>query len=303
MESFYKMLNIQLGQLIGLAVGGWAYWRGYITDKNRDALVQIVLQLFMPALIIHSFANITSEMMVLGGQVLIASTIIYGVQAIGAGFLYRDFSDKNQALFHYATLVNNAGLGGQPLSYMMFGDPGSLLAAIYLIPHRLFMWSYGLKILQQGNSEHGNIWLKILKNPSVIAVGIGILRVLLDIQFPEFIDLGLNNMGRAVSPMAAVIIGSIMATIKPQQLLERGVLRYTVIRLFIIPLIVLMITRLLALDSTLAGVLVIMTAMPAGTTTALLAEQYGLDENLAAKIMFVTTSLSIITVPLMVALI
>lgn len=46
-----------------------------------------------------------------------------------------------------------------------------------------------------------------------------------------------------------------------------------------------------------------MTAMPAGTTTALLAAQYDLDPEYASKLVFVTTLASVFTVPLMISLI
>ena len=95
------------------------------------------------------------------------------------------------------------------------------------------------------------------------------------------------------------MIGSIIAAIDFRSIHEKGVWRYTLIRLILIPFSVLMGCKMFHLDETLTGVLTIMSAMPAGTTTALLATQYGLDETLASKVAFITTLLSIITVPIM----
>ena len=50
---------------------------------------------------------------------------------------------------------------------------------------------------------------------------------------------------------------------------------------------VLFISKMIGLDETLIGVFTIMSSMPAGTTTALLAADYDLDEEYASKIVFV----------------
>ncbi|MBQ5761131.1 MAG: AEC family transporter, partial [Clostridia bacterium] len=59
----------------------------------------------------------------------------------------------------------------------------------------------------------------------------------------------------------------------------------------------------IVLDEAAYMVLMILTAMPAGTTTAILAEGYGQDHIFASKAVFVTTVLSLVTVPLMAAII
>lgn len=298
-DQFYQMLDLQLSVLVYLLIGAFAYKVKIINDENRTQFIHLILSILMPMLVFNSFKNLTMEILKLGFWALIGSTIIYTVSYLIGAMAFTDFEDRKKRILHYGTLVNNAGLGGQPLSYSMYGEIGALFSSIYLVPHRIFMWSVGVVILDSEKEESHSVFYKLLRNPSIIAVILGIIRSLLQIQLPEFLDRSIATMGSTVSPLAAIMIGSIIASINFRSIYERGVIRYTLIRLILIPFAVMMISKAFHLDETLIGVLTIMSAMPAGATTALLAAQYGLDEELASKIVFVTTLLSIITVPAM----
>lgn len=300
MERFYQMLDLQLATLVYLAIGAFAYKKEMITDANRKQFISLILNILMPALVFNSFKAVTPEILKTGIWAFIGSVIIYSFYALIGHFAYRDLAVEKRKVSDYATLVNNAGLAGQPLSLSMYGNIGALYASIFLVPHRIFMWSLGLKILSEDHTSNTgpSIITKLLKNPSIIAVFFGLARGLLKIELPSFLDRSIMAMASIVSPFSRILIGSIIASIPLHSLFEKGVLRYTLIRLFAIPLSILTISKLIGLNETLIGVFTIMSSMPAGTTTALLAADYNLDESFASKIVFVTTILSVITVPL-----
>lgn len=300
LDQFYQMLDLQLSTLVYLAIGVFAYRKHMITDNNRNQLISFILNVLMPALVFNSFKAVTPEILKTGLWAFVGSSLIYSFYAVIGRFAYRDIAESKRKVLDYATLVNNAGLAGQPLSLSMYGNVGALYASIFLVPHRIFMWSLGLKILDDDQSEKTgpSTLSKLLRNPSIIAVFFGLARGLLQINLPSFLDRSIVTMASIVSPFSRIIIGSIIATISIDSLFEKGVLRYTIIRLFLIPLSVLSISKFIGLDETLIGVFTIMSSMPAGTTTALLAADYNLDEAFASKIVFVTTILSVITVPI-----
>lgn len=300
LDQFYQMLDLQLSTLVYLAIGVFAYRKHMITDNNRNQLISFILNVLMPALVFNSFKAVTPEILKTGLWAFVGSSLIYSFYALIGRFAYRDIAESKRKVLDYATLVNNAGLAGQPLSLSMYGNVGALYASIFLVPHRIFMWSLGLKILdgEQPEKTGPSTLSKLLRNPSIIAVFFGLARGLLQINLPSFLDRSIVTMASIVSPFSRIIIGSIIATISIDSLFEKGVLRYTIIRLFLIPLSVLSISKFIGLDETLIGVFTIMSSMPAGTTTALLAADYNLDEAFASKIVFVTTILSVITVPI-----
>lgn len=298
LDQFFQMLDLQLTFLLNLMIGVFAYKTKMITDENRPHFISLVLNIFLPAMVFNSFRNLTTELLKTGLIVFIASFIIYTLTYFIGALFFRDFEDKKKRILHYATLVNNVGFAGQPLSADMFGDIGTIYASIYLVPHRIFMWTVGISVLStDATTNMKSAFGKLIRNPSIIALILGLIRGILQIPLPQFIDRTMGQLSGTVSPLAAIMIGSIIATLDLNSLFEKGVLRFTFIRLIAIPLTVLMVCRAIGISGPIAGVLTIMTAMPAGTTTALLADSYGLDEQLASKTIFVSTVLSVITVP------
>ena len=300
MEQFFQMLDLQLTFLLNLLIGVFAYRMKMITDENRGQLINIVLGILLPALVFDSFKNLTPALLKSGIWILIASSIIYTVTYFIGLFAFRGFVEGKKRILHYATLINNVGLAGQPLSASMFGDVGTIFSSIYLVPHRIFMWTVAIAILSSDDENRGwSAFYKLIRNPSIIALILGIIRGLFQIPIPSFVDRSIGQLGAMVAPFSAIMIGSIIATIDLKSLFEKGVLRYISIRLLAIPIAVLIISKLIGLDDTLIGVLTIMTSMPAGTTTALLADNYDLDVELSSKVVFVSTIFAIITIPIM----
>ena len=200
----------------------------------------------------------------------------------------------------YATLVNNAGFAGLPLVTSIFGDAGAIIGSVYLVPHRIFTWTVGLQIYERSSETNiKDAFIKLMKNPSIIAVVLGLVRGLLSIPLPDFMDRGFASIASAVQPMAMIVIGSVIAKVDYKSLIEPGIIKYCVIRLIVIPLIVLGVMKLLQMDPVLTGVVTIMAGMPAGTPTPILAAQYDLNVPFAAKLTFVSIMLSVITSPIL----
>ena len=73
---------------------------------------------------------------------------------------------------------------------------------------------------------------------------------------------------------------------------------YCIIRLFLMPLVVLVGCRAAHVGQLATGVAVVLAGMPMGGTTTILAEKYGADSTFASKCTAISTVLSLITTPL-----
>lgn len=299
MEQFYQMLTIQLSLIVYLVVGIICYRLKIITAANRKQFIRFILSILMPCMVFNSFKSVTIEMIREGSLALLISLAVCLVTSIIGRYIFFNVPMDRRNIMRYGTLINNAGFAGLPVVDSMFGSSGLILASIFLIPIRIFMWSAGITMLSAEKQSALNVLIKLLKNPSIVAVFLGIFRGMLEIKLPEFLDTALISMSNAVSPMAMIAVGSIIATIRIKGLIDKDVLLFTVIRLGVIPISTLVITKFLGFSSMLIGVSTILTAMPAATTTALLAAQYNSDELFASRLVFVTTVLSIITSPML----
>ena len=76
----------------------------------------------------------------------------------------------------YGTVSSNSGILGTPVAEGLFGAEGTLLAAVFLIPLRVVMWTLGLFFFTW---ESGKVsWKKVLTHPCVAAVLIGLVLML-----------------------------------------------------------------------------------------------------------------------------
>lgn len=302
MNSFLQMFNIQMILMIYVICGVLCRKLKIITIENQQQFISFVLMILMPCMVFNSFKDVTLKILGEAFDILIISLIICSIAIIFGNFLYRKFPDEKRNIMRYATLINNAGFAGLPLAEETFSSEGLILASIFLIPIRIFMWSAGITMLSNEKSNKKRIFIKLMKNPCIIAVFLGIARGLLQITFPAFVETAITKMSDCVSPLSMIIIGAIIADVNIKTLFEKGVLLFSAIRLLILPIIVLTGTSLLGLNKTIIGTSMILTAMPAATTTALLASKYNSNVEFASKLVFVTTVLSLITAPLLMLL-
>ena len=101
-------------------------------------------------------------------------------------------------------------------------------------------------------------------------------------------------------PSALLIIGSSIAQIPIRRMLGTSSIYLTAaLRLFIIPLFILYLSRLCQVDPTIANINVVLAAMPVASYGTLFCIQYEKGETIMAQGTFITTLLSVVTIPLL----
>ena len=94
-----------------------------------------------------------------------------------------------------------------------------------------------------------------------------------------------------------LVIGTILADVKPRDMLDKSIFVFSGLRLILIPLLVYAGCLICVIDPLVTGVSVLLAAMPAASTTAILAAKYDGDAAYASKCVVTTTVLSLLTTP------
>lgn len=175
MEQFYQMLTIQLSLIVYLVAGIICYRLKIITEANRKQFIRFILSILMPCMVFNSFKSVTIEMIREGSLALLISLAVCLVTSIIGRYIFFNVPMDRRNIMRYGTLINNAGFAGLPVVDSMFGSSGLILASIFLIPIRIFMWSAGITMLSAEKQSALNVRIKLLKNPSIVAVFLGIL--------------------------------------------------------------------------------------------------------------------------------
>lgn len=303
MAAFWQMAGTQAVLLVYLLCGVLCRRLRIITPDNQQHFTDLVLSVLMPCMVFNSFQSVTAQTLRNAAAVL-AFSLAMSLAAMAVGWLlFRGAGPARAGVLRYATLVNNGGFAGLPLVRETFGAEGALYASVFLIPMRIFMWSAGVTMMSGQRTTRRSLLKKLAQNPNIVAVVLGLARGLLGITFPAFIESALSHLDACVSPLSMVIIGAIVAGVPWKGLLEGQVWLYAGVRLLAMPLLALAAGKALGFGPVVLGSMVLLTAMPTGTTAPLLAARYGRDAAFASKLLLVSTALSLFTVPcLMLAL-
>lgn len=296
--DYQQLLNLQ-GMLFLLVAAGVVLRKmGILPEGAKNILTDLVIYLILPCNIINSFF-IEFNFDILKGFAIIltiASLIQVGCLIL-AKVLYNREPEGRKKVLQYGTVCSNAGFMGNPIAEGVYGAEGLMYASIFLIPQRIVMWSAGVSYFTE-SPDRKTVVKKVLTHPCIIAVYIGLILMITRLPLPVFLQNTIRSIGGCTTTISMVLIGAILAEVEPGSILDRGIVKYALIRLFLLPLLVYLSCRVFHVTPLLSGVSVLLTGMPAGSTTAILAAKYDGDYIFATKCVVVTTLLSLVTIPL-----
>lgn len=291
------IIQLQLQIFLLVAIGYLLSKLGMLVLVTRKQLTDLVIYVILPCNIVESFqVDLTHDLLISAGIVLVLGFAAQGLYALLNLFLYRRFDSRRQINLKYGTICSNAGFMGLPLSLAIFGPTGLMYASVALLPIRLFMWSAGLSLYTSTTKKQ--VLKTLATHPCIIAVFVGFALMLSGLQLPAFLNDTIDSLGNCCTALSMVVIGAILSDVDPRTVLEPAVLYYVVIRLIAIPAVLFGVLWLLKVDALVTGIIVILSAMPAGSTTAMLAQKYDQDPEFASKMVFLSTLASLITLPL-----
>lgn len=292
------MLNAQMILLVYLAVGMYCVKVGLIDRDSKEKLVDIILRITLPYMIFNSFNKpLTPEVMKQTALILVVAVSISILSFLLGKVIYNKYPQKKKSILQYCTLVNNSGFLGMPMVSAVYGSEGLFAASIFIIPNRIFMWTAGLAMFT--TADFRTKCKNILLNPCIVTVFLGIARRITGFPVPEFLDTAIANTGAVTTPLSMMVIGTMLIGVPWKKLLEPSIFRLAFVRLIALPLVALYILNLIDAQPLLAGVSLILTGMPAGSTSALLTAKYGADEDYASRCIVTTTIMSLATIPVL----
>ncbi|OPJ59399.1 AEC family transporter [Clostridium oryzae] len=274
-----------------------------VTDEVEKGLSSILMNLTLPCMIIYSF-NFSFSINMLKKAVLILfySIGIHIFLIILSKIAYFKLKDSKKSVFTFATVFSNCGFVGFPIVQGVFGNIGVFYTSVFTIPFNIFMWSYGV-MLFTGERNLKSI-KKNLMNPPLMCTLLGVAIFLFSIKLPVPVLNTLRSIGNMTTPIAMFIVGSMLANVKLKEVFKGGDIYYlNFVKLIAAPMLVYFILLILGCNRTLLYICVIMVAMPTASLIGVFAERYNGDRVSASKSAFLTTVLSVITIPVIMSIV
>jgi predicted permease len=295
-----QLINQVIVLFIIMVVGFYAKKKKFLNAETDKGLSELLINITLPFMIVTSFnIKYEAEMVANAKQILVYSFLIHIGLIFISKFFFFKFSKSKQQVFRFITIFCNVGFMGYPVLESIYGGTGVFYAAIFNIPFNLLVWTVGV-MLYTGERDFKSI-RKAITNPALMAVGIGMILFIFSIRLPMPIETSLKLVGSTTTPISMIIIGSMLAGLKFKNIFSDVSIYYaTIVRLLVVPMIVYLVLKLLKVDEMLLNICVILQAMPAAVTTAIIAEKYGGDGLLASQCVFITTIVSVITIPIVI---
>lgn len=272
---------------------------GILTQEGSKTVSSLVVNVANPAMILS--AGIVEEEAVGGTELLKLFGLAAGFYAVLiciALLLPRllHIGKTQRGTYQVMTIFSNIGFMGFPIISAVYGSTALIYATIFLIPYNILIYTYGIRALT-GSGENQFQWKKIC-NAGVIACVLTLIIYVFRISVPVMAEGTVDYLANLTAPLSMMVIGASLADMEIRELVrDRKLLLFSLIKLLIIPLIGTSVLLRMGLDETLCGVCMILLAAPVGSMTAMLAQQYDGDYELASRGVAVTTILFVITMP------
>lgn len=295
--DFRELFTLQLEMFALMGMGAVLRKKNVLTHEGKNVLTDLVIDIVLPCSIINSFCiELDSNMIASCAQVLMISVGIQVLCSFLAGILYRHVPRERRVILQYGTIVSNAGFLGNAVAEGLYGAAGLLYASFYIIPQRIVMWSEGVSYFTESPNKT-DVLKKVLRHPCVVAAEIGTALMVTQFHLPAFLSKSIAAAGGCTTPLTMFMIGAVLAEADMHHIVSRETLYYSFIRLIFIPAVVMACCVVFRVEALAADISVVLAAMPAGATTAILASKYNADEAFASKCIVLTTVLSMVLLP------
>ena len=215
---------------------------------------------------------------------------------------------EQYGVYRVMTVFSNIGFMGFPILTALYGKKSLLYAAMFVLAYNVLVYTYGVLCLEPKGHKakaSGGIVLECLKkigNVGVLA-SLGALALYFgDIPLPGMCSQVFDMLADMTAPLSMMVIGASFGQMSVREMAtDLRLLVFSGIKLLLIPIGGMWILSKFVDNSMLLGVCMVMLATPVGSMTAMLAQQYNCDSELASKGVALTTLLSVATIPLVSA--
>lgn len=292
--------------LIMLA-GFYGSKKGIINSSVSKGLTDILLEIALPCMIITSFSfqygeGIVSNVL----KTFYYSLAAYIIMIILSHILVLPVKNENKTILHFANIFTNTGYIGFPVLNAVYGTEAVMYGSIFNAFFVIFLWTYGILIFK-GKAERKELSkeiLKALRNPSLIAVYIGITMIVFNIRLPEVISTSLNAIGSMTGPISMIIVGALSSKVRIKEHLTDWTIYYGIAaKLVLIPGVLYFISLLIKDGSMVSDSVIILSSMPAAAMTSIFADSFNINKDYASVIVVATTLLSVFTLPVLLRII
>ncbi|KFJ90004.1 permease [Pseudomonas sp. 1-7] len=274
---------------------GLGFFSARIALVNRDqvrGMGTFVIYFALPSLVFKALAE-RSLSEVLNGPYL-AAYAMASLSLFGIGLLlarrWRGLDLSSSAILAMGMAVPNSGFVGYPIAVMVIGPTAALAMALGMLVENLLMIPLALAIAEAGRQD-GQGWavvretaLRLLRNPLIIAIVLGLGMSLLELRLPVVPARVIEMLAAASAPVALFVIGATLNGMKAGGM-AADLAQTSIGKLILHPLLMFAALSLVpGIDPLLMVAGVLFASAPMLSVFPILGQRFGLEERCAAAL-------------------
>ncbi|WP_170588886.1 AEC family transporter [Ruegeria arenilitoris] len=304
------MVDIFLRTLPFFAIIGLGFWAGrsrFFTEDATAYLTKFVFYFALSAMLFRfaatlPFAEIFNARLMLG--YLIGTAGVYALATLVA--YLRGLDIPTAAVEAQCAAIGNVGFLGLPMLALLFSE-AAIGPVMLVLTVDLVVFSSLIVILINGGRDGkltvGTLRLigvGLLKNPMIVSISAGLIWSALQMPVPDPLNDFLTILGGAATPGALFAIGASLASKSAERV--QIALWLSFCKLAVHPACVAVVLLwLLPTDPFAAAVAISAAALPVAGNVYMLAAHYGVAPHRASAAILLSTIVSILTVPVVIA--
>ena len=307
-------MNIPINTLISTLTGlflllgtGFAAVRlKMVPGEASKAFSALLMRITIPATVFSAMLRPFDPSFLKDSMVIVAlgagCFLLYALLCIPAVHLFR-VRPGGRGMWKICCTFCNNGSMGYPLILALFGEEGLALAAMLNIAFMLLIYTLGVKQVLSDSPDSdgaGISWKAILLTEVNAATVLGLVVFCLQIPVPTVLATPIGLLSNITAPLSMFVIGMTLAKGSVRDAFrDRDVFSASFMRLVILPVVTWGVFKFLPVSNPLVVSVVLLTmAMPCPGTSTVLAEQYDINAEYSSRIVFVSSLLSLVTIPL-----
>ena len=280
-----------------MAIGFVAYRKQILSNQGTKDIGKLLLNVAIPMIVISNFCVEKSAEKT--AELFESALLSFLCMALSVAFAYLVYHKKDR-IAEFSAAFSNAGFIGIPLVQAIFGSGAVFYISMMIVLINMLQWTYGVYTITDDKSVMD--FKKIMKNPLILSVGIGIVIYFLNIRLPKIAMDIISSISAINTPLAMIVSGVYLAQSDLLNAMrKKDAWLLSLSRLIVIPLIVMLVFRFLPFGGTAMKLSILLAgACPVGSNVAVFAQQYDKDYRKGVEYVCVSTLLSILTLPLVI---
>ncbi|MBR2847456.1 MAG: AEC family transporter [Clostridia bacterium] len=298
-HTFISALSATL-VLFFFIISGYILRKTNAVPKNSAAVFSAVLMhFFIPVLILYVMTqNITPEIIAAQKVQLITSTVIIIVSCVLA-YVIASIMDKGKSkkgVYTFTMAFPNFAFMGIPIVEAVYGPEAFSTLILFILPYYILVNVLGDIIIRDEKLPR----FSTLVSPITISIVLGFGLVYARVPIPQVVVNQAHIIYSSAIPLSMMLMGFVLAGKKITSMFTAlSTYFISAMRLILFPMITLIALWLVGLRGMALGVPVLILGMPTAVNGVMLAENAGKDAFHCSSVVFISTLLSLLTIPML----